>query len=179
MRDQIAYVSQAPLIFNVTIAEQIGYGKDNATMDDIRKAADLAGALEFVEQLPQKFDTVLNQGGVNLSGGQLQRIDLARALVKSAPILILDEPTSNLDANSEDIFRQTLMKIGQALNVTIIVVAHRLSTVAGADKIIVLKDGYVDEIAAHSELMSADGWYADVYRKQHSMAPLEDGDEKR
>lgn len=179
LRDQIAYVSQAPLIFNVTIAEQIGYGKDNATMDDIRKAADLAGAVEFIEQLPQKFDTVLNQGGVNLSGGQLQRIDLARALVKSAPILILDEPTSNLDANSEDIFRQTLAKIGGALNVTIIVVAHRLSTVAGADKIIVLKDGYVDDVATHSELMSADGWYADVYRKQHNMAPPRESEEER
>ncbi|MDP7393150.1 MAG: hypothetical protein QGH07_15125, partial [Alphaproteobacteria bacterium] len=107
------------------------------------------------------------------------RIDLARALVKSAPILILDEPTSNLDANSEDIFRQTLAKIGGALNVTILVVAHRLSTVAGADKIIVLKDGYVDDVATHSELMSADGWYADVYRKQHNMAPPRESEEER
>jgi ABC-type multidrug transport system fused ATPase/permease subunit len=109
---------------------------------------------------------VIGEDGYRLSGGQRQRLDLARALLRNAPILVLDEPTSNLDAETEAGFRQALMSIRRATSVTIIVVAHRLSTIIDADRIVVMRDGAVAAAGTHLELMGQDGWYADALRTQ-------------
>src|SRR5690606_11715356 len=129
LRSGIAYVPQTPILFNESIADHIRLGKPDATADEVRVAAELAGADEFIRALPNAYDTVIGESGIRLSGGQRQRLDLARALVRSAYILILDEPTSNLDAESEENFRRTLLQLRKRSNTTVIVVAHRLSTI--------------------------------------------------
>ena len=166
LRRAIAFAPQAPQIFNVTIAEHIRYGWPEATMDDIRAAARLAQAAGFIETLPAGYDTMLGEGGGHFSGGQRQRIDLARALVRRAPILILDEPTSNLDAESESLFREALEKIRRDTQMTIILIGHRLSTVMSADRIAVLEAGRVTEQGSHGELLAAGGWYARAFGRQ-------------
>jgi ABC-type multidrug transport system fused ATPase/permease subunit len=166
VRAGIAFVSQVPQIFNATIAEHIRYGKGDATDEEIREAARLAGALPFIEGLPAGFKTHLGEGGLRLSGGQRQRLDIARALVRRAPILVLDEPTSALDADAESAFRDALKTLRSETNLTIIVIAHRLSTIVDADQIIVLNNGRVDAVGTHDELVAARGWYAGALRKQ-------------
>ncbi len=166
LRAGISYVSQLPVIFNVSVAQHIRYGKRDASDAEVREAAALAGASEFIENLPSGYDTMLGEDGARLSGGQRQRLDLARALVRRAPILILDEPTSNLDAEAEERFRDALDRIRRETAVTIIVVAHRLSTVAGADQIVTLENGRVTETGAHAELIALGGWYAKAYAQQ-------------
>lgn len=166
LRAGISYVSQLPVIFNVTVAQHIRYGKPNATDEEIQKAAELAGAADFISRLPGGFDALLGENGVRLSGGQRQRLDFARALVRQAPILIFDEPTSNLDAEAEERFRDVLERIRKETKATIVVVAHRLSTVATADQILVLKGGQVTEAGTHSELLTGGGWYAGAYAQQ-------------
>ncbi len=168
LRGGIAYMSQFPLVFNVSIAQHIRFGKPQASDAEIREATELAGAAEFIDALPQGYDTLLGEDGVRLSGGQRQRVDLARALVRKAPILILDEPTSDLDAEAEARFRATLERIRKTIGSTIIIVAHRLSTVAKSDNIVVLEDGQVTATGSHAELMAAGGWYAKAFRKQQS-----------
>lgn len=160
LRRQISYAPQSPQIFDVTVAEHIRYGRQDASDQQVREAAELAGATAFIESLPQKYNTMLGETGVRLSGGQRQRLDLARALVSPASIIVLDEPTSNLDAEAEEAFKQTLNRLRFTGEKTVIVVAHRLSTVAIADCIIVLRDGRVIEIGSHSDLISKNGWYA-------------------
>jgi ABC-type multidrug transport system fused ATPase/permease subunit len=167
LRAGIAFVPQQPQIFTSTPAEHIRYGKEDATDAEVYEAARLAGALEFIEHLPEGFNTVLGERGTKLSGGQRQRLDIARALVRSAPILILDEPTSALDAEAESAFRDVLQRLRIETKLTIIVIAHRLSTIADADQIIVMDKGRVVATGAHAELMAAGGWYADAYRIQH------------
>ena len=134
----------------------------------------LSGSEDFINHLPQKLDTVLGEGSVKLSGGQNQRLDLARALIKKSDILILDEPTSSLDIESEIKFKQILNKIREETNTTIIIVTHRLSSVYDADKIIVLSDGKVEVTGNHSELIKGQNWYSRVWKMQN-----EDNDIKK
>ena len=166
LRAGISSAPQTPQIFNVSIAEHIRYGKQDATMEEVRRAAELANAVEFIEKLPEGYQTVVGESGVRLSGGQRQRVDLARALVRLAPVLLLDEPTSNQDADSEALFREALLRIRRETEITIIVIAHRLSTVVMADKIAVLQNGHITAEGAHEELLREDGWYANAFRKQ-------------
>lgn len=166
LRRGIGYVPQRPQIFNGTVAEHIAYGRPGASLDEIRAAARLAGADEFIQALPERYDAPIGEEGYRLSGGQRQRLDLARALLRNAPILVLDEPTSNLDAETEAAFRQSLLSIRRETPVTIIVVAHRLSTIIDADRIVVMRDGTVSAVGSHAELVRQDGWYADALRTQ-------------
>lgn len=166
VRAGIAFVSQQPQIFNSTAAEHIRYGKEDATDEEVREAARLAGALEFIEALPDGFNTRLGEGGKKLSGGQRQRIDIARALVRNSPILILDEPTSALDAEAESAFRDVLRRLRNETRLTIIVIAHRFSTIIDADQIIVLHQGRIAGAGTHRHLMRQCDWYADAFRKQ-------------
>lgn len=166
LRAGISYVPQSPQIFNVSPAEHIRYGKADASMAEIRAAARLAGAGTFIEALADGYDTLLGEGGQRLSGGQRQRLDLARALVRQAPILIMDEPTSNLDADSEQAFRQALERVRGETDITVLVIGHRLSTIAHADKILVMRDGLVVEEGTHEELIALAGWYAQAWQKQ-------------
>jgi len=166
LRAGISSAPQTPQIFNVSIAEHVRYGKPDATLDEVKRAAELANAAEFIDQLPDGYETIVGESGVRLSGGQRQRVDLARALVRLAPILLLDEPTSNQDADSEALFREALMRIRRETAITIIVIAHRLSTVAMADKIAVLQDGHITAEGTHEALLEQGGWYANAFRKQ-------------
>jgi len=166
LRAGTAFVPQAPQIFNVTVAEHIRYGKADATDAEVREAARLAGAAEFIERLPGGYEAMLGENGGRLSGGQRQRLDIARALVRRAPIVIFDEPTSQLDAESETQFRDALRRIKAETEATIIIVGHRLSTVMEADQIIVFEGGVVTEAGSHHELMRRRGWYAGAFARQ-------------
>lgn len=162
LRAGIAYAPQTPQFFDESVAEHIRYGRP-ATEADIREAARLAGALDFIAQLPQGYDTPVGEGGARLSGGQRQRLDLARALARRAPILILDEPTSQLDAEAEAAFRDALRRIRRETDITLVVIAHRLSTVAAADRIVVMQNGRVAAVGSHAELLARGGWYAEAF----------------
>ena len=164
LRRQIAYVPQEALLFHRTIAENIAYGRPDATMDQIREAARRANALEFIERLPQGFDTITGERGIKLSGGQRQRIAIARALLADCPILVLDEATSALDSESEHLVQDALATLMRGR--TCIVVAHRLSTVASLDRIVVLADGRVVEDGPHDALIAAGGEYAHLWSRQ-------------
>lgn len=173
LRNGIAFVPQQPLIFNISAAEHIRYGKEDASAEEVREAARLAGALKFIEALPDGFDTMLGDGGQRLSGGQRQRLDIARALVRRAPILVLDEPTGALDADAEAAFREALQTLRVETDLTIVVIAHRLSTIVDADQIVVLNDGRVEAAGSHADLIAAGGWYADALRKQRGTTEIE------
>ncbi|MDO4532984.1 MAG: ABC transporter ATP-binding protein [Coriobacteriia bacterium] len=164
LRRQIAYVPQEALLFHRTIAENIGYGKPGASMEEIREAARQANALEFIEQLPQGFDTVTGERGVKLSGGQRQRVAIARAMLADCPILVLDEATSALDSESERLVQDALAKLMAGR--TSIVVAHRLSTVASLDRIVVLDHGKIVEDGPHAQLIETGGEYAHLWNRQ-------------
>ena len=164
LRRQIAYVPQESLLFHRSVAENIAYGRPDATMEEIREAARRANALEFIERLPQGFDTVTGERGVKLSGGQRQRIAIARAILADCPILVLDEATSALDSESEKMVQDALEELMRGR--TAVVVAHRLSTVAGLDRIVVLEGGRVVEDGPHAELIEAGGVYADLRNRQ-------------
>jgi ATP-binding cassette subfamily B protein len=164
LRKQIALVLQEPFLFPQTIAENIAYGRPDATAQEIRDAAIAANAHDFITDLPNQYDTIIGERGASLSGGERQRISIARALLKNAPILILDEPTSALDAETERSLLDALKRL--MTNRTTFIIAHRLSTVRHASKIIVLKDGSVFESGTHDELLARKGMYADFCRLQ-------------
>lgn len=164
LRQQIAYVPQEALLFHRSIAENIAYGKPDATLDEIKEAARQANALEFIEKLPQGFETVTGERGIKLSGGQRQRIAIARAILADAPILVLDEATSALDSESEALVQEALGRLMEGR--TALVVAHRLSTVASLDRIVVLSEGKIVEDGTHAELVEKDGDYAHLWNRQ-------------
>ncbi len=164
VRAQCALVTQEPLLFSGTLAENIAYGRRGATEEDIRRAAGIAQIADFIDGLPQGYETRIGERGTRLSGGQKQRIALARALVAEAPVLVLDEATSNLDAQSE---REVTRALGSALQGrTALVIAHRLSTVQSAHRIAVLKGGKIAEEGSHEELLGRGGEYARLYRRE-------------
>lgn len=171
LRTGIAYAPQEPQVFNVPLIEHIRYGKLTASLDEVRMAAELANAASFIEALPDGYATLAGDAGCHLSGGQRQRLDLARALVRRAPILLLDEPTSSLDADSEALLRDSLARICAETNTTVIVIAHRLSTVTMADKIVVMQNARIVGEGTHDQLMRAGGWYADAFAKQSRSRP--------
>jgi subfamily B ATP-binding cassette protein MsbA len=164
LRAQIALVSQDVVLFNDTVANNIAYGRPDVCHADIERAARIAHAQDFIEKLPQGFDTVVGEKGVLLSGGQRQRLAIARALLKDAPILILDEATSALDTESERAIQSALETLMHGR--TTLVIAHRLSTVEKADQILVMEDGRIVEAGRHAELLAKEGRYAALYRLQ-------------
>ena len=164
LRRQVAYVPQEALLFHRSIRENIAYGKPDATDEEIRRSAEEANALEFIERLPDGFDTMVGERGVKLSGGQRQRVAIARAILVDAPILVLDEATSALDSESEALVQGALENLMRGR--TSIVVAHRLSTVASLDRIVVLAHGEVVEDGTHHELVERGGEYASLWNRQ-------------
>jgi ATP-binding cassette subfamily B protein len=164
LHSNIAYVPQEPLLFHRTIAENIGYGKEEASQEIIELAAKRANAAEFIEVLPHGYETLVGERGVKLSGGQRQRVAIARAMLKDAPILLLDEATSALDSESEKLIQDALWKLMEGR--TAIVIAHRLSTIQRMDRIIVLDNGKIAEEGSHKDLLEKNGTYAKLWNHQ-------------
>ena len=161
LRSQIGVVSQETFLFSGTVGENIGYGKQSATDDEIHLAAKLANAHDFIVGLPEGYDTEIGERGVNLSSGQKQRIAIARALIKDPKILILDEATSNVDSASELLIQEALEQ--NMKERTTIIIGHRLSTVMRAQKIITLEKGKIVETGTHQELLDNQGVYAKLF----------------
>jgi ATP-binding cassette subfamily B protein len=164
LRDQISFVLQDTLLFRATIWENIAYGKPGAPPKEIKRAAQLANAQEFIEKMPDGYDTMVGERGVTLSGGQRQRIAIARAVIRDTPILILDEPTVGLDAASEQSVIEALDKLMKGR--TSVVIAHHLDTIRHADVIFVIKDSELVEQGTHEALLANNGVYAELHRIQ-------------
>jgi ATP-binding cassette subfamily B (MDR/TAP) protein 1 len=174
IREKIGLVSQEPVLFSSSIKENIAYGKDGATVEEIRAAAELANAAKFIDKLPQGLDTMVGEHGTQMSGGQKQRVAIARAILKNPRILLLDEATSALDAESERVVQEALDRI--MVNRTTVIVAHRLSTVRNADTIAVIHRGKMVEKGSHSELVKdPEGAYSQLIRLQEVNKELEQG----
>jgi ATP-binding cassette subfamily B protein len=164
LREQIGVVSQEPILFSASIAQNIRYARTDATDAEIKEAARIANALEFVEDFPEGMETQVGERGVQLSGGQKQRIAIARAVLKNPKILILDEATSALDTESEYLVKEALERLMQ--NRTTLVIAHRLSTVQGADRVLVIHRGKVEEEGTHAQLLEQGGIYNRLVERQ-------------
>lgn len=168
LRENVSLVLQDPFLFPLSVADNIAFGRPGATRQEIVAAARAAHAHDFIEQLPDGYDTVLNERGGQLSGGERQRIAIARAVLKDAPVLILDEPTSALDAHTEGKIFEALSRLMK--DRTTFIISHRLSTIRRADQILALEDGRVVERGTHESLLAAGRTYAHLYERQHIAA---------
>ncbi|MGA6926244.1 MAG: ABC transporter ATP-binding protein, partial [Desulfosarcina sp.] len=166
LRRQIAIVTQEPILFNETVRNNIAYGRPDATEKEIEAAAQAAFAHDFILQFPEGYDTLIGELGGRLSGGEKQRLCIARALIKDAPILILDEATSSLDSQAEAVVQKALENLMRGR--TTVVIAHRLSTIAAADRIAVIVGGCIVEEGTHASLLSRQGEYDKLYRVQYA-----------
>jgi subfamily B ATP-binding cassette protein MsbA len=164
LRAQVGIVTQETVLFNDTLRNNIAYGQPNVPRDRVEAAAKAALAHDFIQTLPSGYDTVIGERGVRLSGGERQRLAIARAILKNAPVLILDEATSALDTESESLVQAALQNLMTGR--TVLVIAHRLSTVRRADRIVVLEGGTISDIGAHEELMQKLGSYRRLYELQ-------------
>jgi len=164
LRAQMSMVLQESILFTGSIVENIGYGRPDASGAEIIEAAKDANADEFISKFPDGYYTILAERGSNLSGGQRQRIAIARAFVRDTSILILDEPSTGLDAESTDLVLQALRKLMK--DKTTIIISHELSLIRNADKIIVIKEGAIEQMGTHDELIRAGGLYANLYTMQ-------------
>ncbi len=164
LRDKISLVSQDVILFDDSVENNIKYAKLDATDQEIKNACKLAAADEFIDKLPNKYETLIGENAIRLSGGQKQRISIARAILKNSPIILLDEATSSLDADSEEKVQNAIFNLTK--NRTTLVIAHRLSTINKADKIILMKDGSVLKHGTHSELLKNSKEYESLYKKQ-------------
>ncbi len=164
LREQIGLVPQDTMLFNATVKDNILYGRLDATDDEVYAAAKAANALEFIDKLPEGMQTMVGERGNSLSGGQRQRIAIARAILKNPKILILDEATSALDTESEKLVQEALERLMKGR--TAFVIAHRLSTIKNADRIVVLKQGHIEEFGTHEQLLNQDGLYSHLYSVQ-------------
>ena len=164
LRSNISLVSQHVILFPTSIEENIRYGKPNATKEEVRNAPKIAEAVEFIENLPNSWSTLVGEGGHRLSGGQRQRVAIARAVLKDAPLLVLDEATSAVDNETEAALQRSIRKISK--DRTTLIIAHRLSTVRNADSILVLDYGKVVESGNHDELINQNGLYSRLWNVQ-------------
>jgi ATP-binding cassette subfamily B protein len=165
LRGNISLVPQDPILFHRSLKDNIRYGRPEATDDEVIEASRLAHCEDFINSLPAKYDTLVGERGIKLSGGERQRIAIARAILKNAPILILDEATSSLDSNSEVLIQKALDNLMK--NKTTIVIAHRLSTIRKMDRIMVMEDGKIIEEGTHEELTNKNsGLYKDLWELQ-------------
>ena len=170
LRQQVGVVLQDPFLFQGTIAENIGYSKPGASRHEIIAAAKAANAHEFIVKFSDGYDTMVGERGARVSGGERQRISIARAILKNPKILILDEATSSVDTETESNIQEALERLVRGR--TVFAIAHRLSTLKYADRLVVLKDGKVDEIGTHAELLAKDGIYAGLCEKQIELSKI-------
>ena len=173
LRSKVGFVLQETVLFRGSIRENIAYGRPGASDDEVVAAARLANAHEFISRMPHGYDSPVGERGDTLSGGQRQRIGIARAVLRNSPIMILDEPTAALDTESEKLVIEGLERLMKGR--TVIMIAHRLSTLRDADKIIVLKDGVVAEEGTNDELVARGGVYAELHRIQFETPPAHPG----
>lgn len=170
LRSKLSMVLQDTWLFSGSIYENIRYGNDQATENDVKKAAEAAHVEDFVHQLPEGYDTILNEDASNISQGQKQLITIARAFLADPQVLILDEATSSVDTRTESLIQKAMNRLLE--NRTSFVVAHRLSTIQGADNIVVMDQGSIIETGNHEQLMAKNGFYADLYNSQFSSGEL-------
>jgi len=166
LRQAISLIPQDIMLFHRSIGENIGYAKQNCTQDEIENAAKLANIDDFIVNLPDGYATLVGERGVKLSGGQRQRIAIARAVLKNAPILVLDEATSSLDSQTENQIQQAILEMLKSNSTTVIAIAHRLSTIKHLDRIIVMANGKVVEDGNFAELIAKNGYFKDLWDHQ-------------